>query len=242
MSPVPREKPLPRKRPAAPARPRRPGAAEAGAATRATAKLAIRPLTPERWPDLVALFGPRGACAGCWCTWWRLARAEWKAGKGDANRGWLERYVRSGNVPGLLAYSGGLPVGWVAVEPREAYPALDRSRTLARVDDAPVWSITCFFVAREHRGEGLTRALVEAAVRRARAGGARIVEAYPAEYHGDVADAWVYTGAASTFLRLGFVEVARRSASRPIVRKTLGGRTVRRTAARGGSPGARTAG
>jgi len=130
--------------------------------------------------------------------------------------------VKAGKVPGLIAYAGGEPAGWVAIEPRAAYPGLARSRTLAPVDDRPVWSITCFFVARPHRGRGMTRALVEAAVRHARARGARIVEAYPVEYRRDVADAWVYTGAASTFLDLGFVEVARRSASRPIVRRTVG--------------------
>jgi GNAT superfamily N-acetyltransferase len=186
------------------------------------AKVAIHPLTPGRWQDLAKLFGPRGACAGCWCTWWRLPRAEWTAGKGEGNRRRQERYVKAGKVPGLIAYAGGEPVGWVAIEPRAAYPALARSRTLAPVDDRPVWSITCFFVARPHRGRGMTRALVEAAVRHARARGARIVEAYPTEYRGDVADAWVFTGAASTFLDLGFVEVARRSASRPIVRRAVG--------------------
>jgi GNAT superfamily N-acetyltransferase len=126
--------------------------------------------------------------------------------------------VKGGHVAGLLAYDGGEPVGWVAVEPREAYPRLARSRTLAPVDDAPVWSITCFFVARPHRGKGLTRALVEAAVRHAREHGARIVEAYPVIPRGERADAWMYHGSASTFLDLGFVEVARRSATRPIVR------------------------
>jgi GNAT superfamily N-acetyltransferase len=141
------------------------------------------------------------------------------AGKGDVNRRRQERYVKDGNVPGLLAYAGEEPVGWVAIEPRAAYPRLARSRTLAPVDDRPVWSITCFFVARPHRGKGMTRALIEAAVRYARSRGATIVEAYPAEYAADVADAWVYTGAVSTFLDLGFEEVARRSRSRPIVRK-----------------------
>lgn len=129
--------------------------------------------------------------------------------------------MKAGHVAGLLAYDGGAPVGWVAIEPRAAYPRLARSRTLAPVDDAPVWSITCFFVARSHRGRGLTRALVEAAVRHARAQGARIVEAYPVDLRRDVADAWVYTGAASTFRALGFAEVARRSATRPVVRKAL---------------------
>jgi GNAT superfamily N-acetyltransferase len=182
-------------------------------------KPVVRPLTPDRWPDLVKLFGPRGACAGCWCTWWRLGRAEFDAGKGETNRRRQERYVKGGHVAGLLAYEGGEPVGWVAVEPREAYPRLARSRTLAPVDDAPVWSITCFFVARPHRGRGLTRVLIEAAVRHARRHGARIVEAYPVIPRGERADAWMYHGSAATFLELGFVEVARRSASRPIVRK-----------------------
>ncbi len=129
--------------------------------------------------------------------------------------------MKSGHVAGLLAYDRGEPVGWVAVEPRSAYPRLARSRTLAPVDDRPVWSITCFFVARPHRRRGLTRALIDAAVRFARARGARIVEAYPVVLRGEVADAWVYTGAASTFLDLGFEEVARRSATRPILRKAL---------------------
>jgi len=203
-------------------------------AKNAVPKLAIHAVTPERWPDLVRLFGPRGACAGCWCMWWRVPRSEWKAAKGDGNRRGLERYVRSGRVPGLLAYDGDDPVGWVAVEPREAYSRLDRSRTLARVDDRPVWSISCFFVARPHRGRGVTRALIEAAIRHAKAHGAEIVEAYPVEFRAgaDVADAWVYTGASSTFLDLGFGEVARRSPSRPIVRKGLRGvRSSQRRAA-----------
>lgn len=185
-------------------------------------KLSIHPLTPGRWPDLEKLFGPRGACAGCWCMWWRLPRAAFTAGKGEGNRRGLQRYVGGGRVPGLLAYERGEPVGWVAIEPRQAYPRLGRSRTLAPVDDLPVWSLTCFFVARAHRGKGMTRALIDAAVRHARARGARAVEAYPVALRKETGDAFVYTGAASTFLDLGFEEVARRSPSRPIVRRVLG--------------------
>jgi len=188
---------------------------------RPRARLAIHPLTPERWPDLVRLFGPRGACAGCWCMWWRLDRKEFDAGRGAKHRRSLAAYVEQGHVPGLLAYQGGEPVGWVAIEPRPAYPRLARSRTLAPVDGRPVWSLTCFFVARPQRGKGLTRALIEAALRHARAAGATAVEAYPVDLRADVADAWVYTGAASTFLDLGFEEVARRSRTRPIVRRAV---------------------
>ncbi len=153
--------------------------------------------------------------------WWRLPRPAWKAGRGEKNRRALRAVVRRGAVPGLLAYDGAEPVGWVAIEPRQAYPALSRSRTLAPVDERPVWSITCFFVARSHRGRGVTRALVQAALRHARAGGATLVEAYPVESGARLADAGLYTGAASTFRALGFREVARRSRTRPILRRGL---------------------
>jgi GNAT superfamily N-acetyltransferase len=196
--------------------------------------VAVHPLTPDRWPDLERLFGPRGACAGCWCMWWRVPRREWAAGKGDGNRRALAAYVRAGHVPGLLAYDGETPVGWIAVEPRAAYPRLAGSRTLAPVDGAPVWSVTCFFVARSHRGRGLSRVLVDAAEAHARASGATLLEAYPVDARKEIGDAFMYTGAASAFLAAGFEEVARRSATRPIVRKALTGRRAPR--ARGRAP------
>jgi GNAT superfamily N-acetyltransferase len=186
--------------------------------------LTVHPLTPSRWPDLEALFGPRGACGGCWCRWWKVPRAEWQAGKGEGNRRALEASVRRGETPGLLAYDGAAPVGWVAVEPRASYPRLARSRSLAPVDEAPVWSITCFFVARSHRRRGVTRVLIAAAAAHARAAGATLLEAYPVDLAGPTGDAFVYTGAASTFAASGFEEVARRTRTRPIVRLTLGRR------------------
>jgi hypothetical protein len=106
------------------------------------ANIEIRPATPERWADLAALFGPRGACGGCWCMWWRLPRAGFGAAKGEGNREALCALVASGKAPGLLAYADSVPVGWCALAPREAYPALGRSRILKPVDDQPVWSVT----------------------------------------------------------------------------------------------------
>jgi GNAT superfamily N-acetyltransferase len=187
----------------------------------AALRLAFHPLTSDRFPDLERLFGPRGACGGCWCMWWRLPRAEFTQGKGEGNRRALEAVVRAGTVPGVLAYAEGEPVGWCAIEPREAYPRFLRSRTLAPVDDAKVWSITCFYVARAWRGRGVTAALVEAAVAHARRAGAKVIEAYPVDPGARQADAFVYTGLASTFRRAGFEEVARRSPTRPIVRRRL---------------------
>lgn len=188
-------------------------------------RLQFRPLTPRRWPDLERLFGERGACGGCWCMWWKLARSQFVKQKGAGNRRAFKRIVEGGEVPGLLAYRDGEPVGWCALAPREAYPRLERSRILTRVDTEPVWSVVCFFVARPFRRKGVTAALLTAAVAYAKAHGARIVEGYPVEPKGArMPDPFVYTGLASAFRKAGFVEVLRRSRTRPIMRYTVAGR------------------
>lgn len=179
------------------------------------------PATPERWPDLVRLFGERGACGGCWCMYWRRTRAEFNAGKGRKNRNALKRLIESGPPPGVLAYAGDEPAGWCAVAPREDYPALSRSRILKPVDETPVWSISCLFVAKPYRRKGVSEALIRAAVDLARQQGATVVEAYPVEPKGRMADVFVWTGIASGFQRAGFGEVARRSETRPILRRAV---------------------
>jgi GNAT superfamily N-acetyltransferase len=179
----------------------------------------VHPVSPEHWADLERVFGPRGACAGCWCMWWRLPHASFGAGKGDSNRESLRALVVSGTTPGLLAYRNGQPIGWCAFGPREDYPALARSRILKPVDDRPVWSVTCFFIARGQRRQGLTRRLLAAAVEHAQAYGAQIVEGYPIEpKNTDTPPVFAFTGTASAFRAAGFVEVARRSDTRPVMR------------------------
>jgi len=184
-------------------------------------KVEVHPLTPQRWPDFEKLFGKNGACAGCWCMWWRLPAAHWRARKGEGNRQAMQRLVKTGTRPGLLAYADGQAVGWCAVAPRAEYPRFATSRVLKPVDDQTVWSVTCFFVARAWRRRGITRQLLDAAAQFAMQQGARILEGYPIEPRRDQPDAFVYTGLASGFRKAGFKEVARRSATRPIFRREL---------------------
>jgi GNAT superfamily N-acetyltransferase len=182
-------------------------------------KLTIKPLTSERWPDLEQLFGPRGACAGCWCMWFRLKRATFDAQRGEGNRAALHMIVAAGDTPGLLAYADRVPVDWCAIAPREDYSLLERSRILKRVDDQPVWSVTCFFIAKPFRRKGLTVTLLKAAVQFAARHGAHIVEGYPVVPKSDrMPDTFAYYGTASAFRHAGFTEVLRRSETRPIMR------------------------
>jgi GNAT superfamily N-acetyltransferase len=154
--------------------------------------------------------------------WWRIKRSQFEAQQGDDNRAAFRQIVARGDVPGILAYHEGKPVGWCAVQPREAYPVLQRSPTLKPVDDRPVWSIPCFFVARAYRRSGVMAALLRAAVDHAARHGARLVEGYPVEPRSENApDLYVFTGFAATFKEAGFVEVARRSATRPIMRYVI---------------------
>lgn len=184
--------------------------------------LRFSPLTPRRWRGLETLFGERGACGGCWCMWWRLKRSQFEKQKGQGNKRALKRIVDSGEVPGLLAYAGREPVGWCALAPRATYPVLDRSRILKPVDDKPVWAVSCFFVARPFRRRGVTAQLLRAAADYARKRGVKILEGYPVDpKKGWMPDAFAWTGLAAAFRRAGFVEVLRRSPTRPIMRRVL---------------------
>ncbi len=154
--------------------------------------------------------------------YWKLPNKEFEANQGEGNRRAQESIVQSRHVPGLLAYVDGVPAGWIAVEPRPNYPRLARSRVLAPVDEQPVWSVTCFFVAKEYRRQGLTVALLDTAADFVRERGGKIVEGYPTEPREPLAPAaFVYTGLASAFRKAGFKEVARRSETRPIMRYTI---------------------
>jgi GNAT superfamily N-acetyltransferase len=187
------------------------------------AKLTFHPVTPNAWKDFEKLFGPNGACAGCWCMWWRLSRAEFSKRHYAGNKRAMKKIIATGQEPGILAYAGDEPVGWCAVAPREAYPSLERSAVLQRIDDQPVWSITCFYVARGYRKRGVARQLLEAAVKFAAKRGAKIVEGYPVDSGNQKKNPIsIFTGLATTFAQSGFAEVARRSPGRPIMRYLIG--------------------
>lgn len=182
----------------------------------------FKPVTPDNWDHFETVMGPRGATGGCWCMYLRLSHADFEAQKGSANKTEMNAIVNSGEVPGILAYVDGQPVGWCSVAPREAFPRLERSRVAKRIDEKPVWSVICFFVHKDFRHSGVSSALIQAAVDYAKQHGAKIIEGYPVEPKKDkMPDVFAWQGLAEIFRRAGFKEVARRSETRPYMRLYL---------------------
>lgn len=189
-------------------------------------KITVRPLTPERWPDLEAVFGARGCsiARGCWCMYYR-ERGEQALPPGmkppEARKARMKALVDVGPPPGLIGYRGRVPVGWVTLGPRDDFAKLQRSPVMKPVDAKPVWSIVCFVVPNAYRHQGVAGALLQGAIAYARRRGATLIEAYPIDKAERGADAWLWHGAKSMYDKAGFVEVARRRPARPVVRLAL---------------------
>jgi GNAT superfamily N-acetyltransferase len=187
----------------------------------------VLPATPERWLDVEAIFGAKGCSAarGCWCMHYRksgrVPALSNVAYRSKTYRAGLKALVDKGKSPGLVAYRDGVPVGWVSLAPRDEFARLRRSPVMKPVDDKPVWSIICFVVPPEHRGQGVARALLQGAIAFARERGATVIEAYPVDKSSPSKGAAMWFGAKSMYDHAGFKEVARRKPTRPVVRLDL---------------------
>lgn len=169
----------------------------------------VVPLTPDRWDDLVELFGPSGADGGCWCMFWRLTQKDYARNSPRGNQEMLNALVASGNPTGLLAYDGSRVVGWCGVSPRSSFGRLEHSKFFPATTDRLTWSIVCFFIHRKWRKQAVARCLLEAALRYAGEHGAQVVEAYPVDPEGGkIPPKEGYPGLLGMFLAAGFRQVA----------------------------------
>jgi GNAT superfamily N-acetyltransferase len=181
-------------------------------------ELIIRPLTPDLWSSLEDLFGEHGAVNGCWCMYWRIGNAYRKRPRQE-NKEAFHNLVERGPAPGLLAFIDDIAVGWCQLTSRDALPWLDRTWRLKRIDDLPVWSISCLYVRKGYRRKGITSGLIAAALVAVKRAGAPALESYPLD--ADLTPSASGTGYVSTFERAGFMMVARHVPPRPIMRHDL---------------------
>jgi GNAT superfamily N-acetyltransferase len=186
--------------------------------------LTVRPLTPDRFGDLEAVFNAKGCSVarGCWCMYYRvsgkgpLTRPD--EGQPTSRKAALKKLAAHDPPPGLIGYRGRTPVGWISLGPREDYAKLAKSPVMKPVDDQPVWAIVCFVVPSEFRRQGVARALLAGAVRYAKKRGVRLLEAYPVDKAEPSAADASWFGSKRMFDEVGFHEVARRRPDRPVVR------------------------
>ena len=189
--------------------------------------LNVLPLASKRWPDLEDLFGPKGACYGCWCNHFRMPQKQRLPLLGEGARQLFEERVRKGPPPGVLAYDHETCVGWLQVGPRRDIPEWNNPRRAstplpdAPAEDERVWAASCFFVRKAWRGKGVTAALLDGAIIFARENGARLLEAAPMDHEFKRSSEGLYVGPERVFLRAGFVEVARQKEGRPLMRLAL---------------------
>jgi len=186
-------------------------------------ELGFHPVSPERVDDLTRFCEKRGRFgngrfAWCSCMRWRMPAGQFQASTPAERTAALVDLVGAGVPVGVLAYDGSEPIGWCSVAPRETYEALERSRALPRIDDAPVWSVVCFFVNGRFRRQGLTGQLLAAAVDYAGSQGALAVEGYPVE---PGPRSYTYMGSPATFAAAGFGDVTPAGQHRRVARLAL---------------------
>jgi GNAT superfamily N-acetyltransferase len=204
-----------------PAPPSRPEGADVPAGA-----IGARPLEPTDWPVMEELFGETGACGGCWCMLWRVEKGgrSWEERKGETNRQAFRTLVEAGQAQGVLAFAGDRPVGWCSIGPARSFPRMLKSRVLDRPRTESTWSVTCFFIAKDWRGRGVSVRLLEAAVQLAASHGATEIEGFPVASGPDAKrrpGPFVWTGVPAIFRAAGFEETPDPPGTRPIYLKVL---------------------
>jgi len=187
----------------------------------------VQAATPDRWDDLVRVFGRRGQDpAWCWCQLFVSSGADPPPPGGmPDNRQALRQEVTTATVPpGLIAYVDDRPGGWARVGPRSGFPRVAANRALATVlgDSPDAWWVACLAVDIHHRRSGVGTALLQAAVSFAREHGATAVEGHPVDVGAlkasRVSGSALYTGTLAMFVAAGFSEVGRTFPTRPVMR------------------------
>ena len=144
-------------------------------------ELRFRPVTAETLADLDIFRQRNPGFRECSCMRWRLTRAALQSSTPLGRARVLDALFMAGTPVGILAYANDVPIGWCSIAPRETCKALEKSASLARIDDAAVWSVVCFFIENRWRRKGISLRLLRAAVEYARTAGAKIIEGYPVE-------------------------------------------------------------
>jgi len=189
--------------------------------------ITVEPVTTSRWDDLQHALSGGGDGRSCQCIWPIVRNRVWQETNLDQRREMLREEIAAGPPPGLIAYVDAQAAGWIRFGPRPTQQRVVHTRAIAAatsepLDDETVWCVTCFVVRKAHRGTGLTRVLLAAAIDHARERGARLIEAYPVDTSAATHRSNdLFHGTLSTFLSAGFERVSNLTAGRVLVTRGL---------------------
>jgi GNAT superfamily N-acetyltransferase len=168
--------------------------------------LTSKPLSRDTWPAFARLVDKHnGIFGGCWCIAFHLEPAEGKRGAA-AYRVMKEARVRDGRAHAALVFDGPNAVGWCQFGPTAELPNIRSKKSYEEgLRKLPDWRITCFFIDRERRGEGIAAFGLREALRYIAQLGGGTVEAYPEDYTGEkVSSSFLCSGTLSMFQKSGF--------------------------------------
>jgi len=184
-------------------------------------QFSVRELGSETWPDFVRVVEKHnGIWGGCWCVAYHLKRSEEKEWSGK-HRELKEKLVRENRTHSALVYTGSDIVGWCQFGPPTEVPA--RMSGFNRLGEAqPDWRITCFFVDRDHRKEGVAKAALTDALRLIATKGGGVVDGYPIDTRGKpYSSSFLWGGTESMFTEFGFHKLGALGSSKWVMRKKV---------------------
>ena len=177
--------------------------------------LEFRGLTVETWPDFETFFESKGAPKYCWCMAWRSTSEEAKHNDSTHRKQFMKERVFRGMKCGILGYKNGSAIAWCSVAPKTSYRKLT---DVIEADIDTTWSIVCFFIKREYRGQGIQEKMLEEAIKYARSNGAKRVEAYPVERD---SPSYRFMGYVNLFEKSGFIYVGSAGTRRKVYKKDV---------------------
>jgi hypothetical protein len=185
------------------------------------ARFQIRELGKGTWPDFVRIMEKHnGVWGGCWCVAFH-AKPDESDGTPSSRRVYKEGLVRANRSHAALVYDGADVVGWCQFgSPAELPARLGGFRKLGLA--AADWRITCFFVDRDRRREGIAEAALAGALRIIAAKGGGTVDGYPIATRGKpYSSSFLFGGTESTFAEAGFRPVGALGTSKMVMRRVV---------------------
>nr|PZN32948.1 MAG: GNAT family N-acetyltransferase [Actinomycetota bacterium] len=165
----------------------------------------VRPLDETTWEAFAELAGSSDSYpSGCWCLGFH-PEGVGRPVDAAANRERKRLRVVSGTTHHALVFEDDLCIGWCQFGTPEELPRIKNHKEYerTRVGDLPDWRITCFYVRRGHRRQGVSAQALAGALELIAAMGGGRVEGYP-EPADAVPAGFLFHGALSTFEKLGF--------------------------------------